>query len=103
MILDQTIVVTDKVRYVGDPVAAVAAIDIFAAEEALCSIKVDYEELEGVFSVDEALAPDATLIHNNIPVPPALQAVLNPSQDQYLQSLQTEAWGCRRVPGTDLF
>src|SRR5688572_9234798 len=61
---DQTIVAVDKVRYVGDPVAAVAAIDEATAEEALSRIEVEYEELPAVTSIDEALAPGAPLVHD---------------------------------------
>ncbi len=60
---DQTIVAVDKVRYAGDPVAAVAAVDEATAEEALSLIDVDYEELPAVASLDEALAPGAPLVH----------------------------------------
>jgi CO/xanthine dehydrogenase Mo-binding subunit len=80
MIMDQGIVAIDKVRYAGDPVAAVAAVDGFAAEEALSLIKVEYEELKGVFGVEEALAPDAPLIHDTIPVPPYVQHLFSPVQ-----------------------
>jgi CO/xanthine dehydrogenase Mo-binding subunit len=61
---DQTIVAVDKVRYAGDPVAAVAAVDEATAEEALTLIEVDYEELPMVTSLDEALAPGAPLVHD---------------------------------------
>ena len=61
---DQSIVAVDKVRYAGDPVAAVAAVDEATAEEALASIEVDYEELPAVTGLDEALAPDAPLVHD---------------------------------------
>ncbi|MGH7798909.1 MAG: xanthine dehydrogenase family protein molybdopterin-binding subunit [Candidatus Binatia bacterium] len=61
---DQTIVAVNKVRYAGDPVAAVAAVDEATAEEALAVIEVDYEELPVVTSLDEALAPDAPLVHD---------------------------------------
>lgn len=61
---DQSIVAFDKVRYVGDPVAAVAAIDAAAAEEALERIEVDYEEMPAVTTIDEALAPGAPLVHD---------------------------------------
>ena len=63
---DQTIVAIDKVRYVGDPVAAVAAVDEATAEEALSLIDVEYEELPAVTSIEEALAPDAPLVHDCI-------------------------------------
>jgi len=61
---DQTIVAVDKVRYVGDPVAAVAAATPAIAEEALELIEVDYQELPAVTNLDEALAPGAALVHD---------------------------------------
>jgi hypothetical protein len=62
---DQTIVAVDKVRYVGDPVAAVAAVDEATAEEALALIDVEYQELPAVSSLEEALAPGAVLVHDS--------------------------------------
>ena len=46
---DEHIFAIDKVHYVGQPVAAVAAIDEDTAEEALSLIEVEYEELPAVF------------------------------------------------------
>ncbi len=60
---DQTALCVDKVRYVGDAVALVVAETEAAAEEALALIEVDYEDLPGVFSPEEALRPDAPKIH----------------------------------------
>ena len=60
---DELIFALDKVRYVGDEVAAVAAIDQEIAREALGLIQVDYEELPAVFSMDEAMRSDAPRIH----------------------------------------
>ncbi len=62
---DQPIVATDKVRYVGDPVAAVAAVSYGAADEALELIDVEYEQLPPVTTIEEALAPNAPLVHEN--------------------------------------
>ncbi len=59
----------DKVRYVGEEIAAVAATDELIAEEALGLIKVNYEELPAVFDPEEAVKPGAPRIHdveNNI-------------------------------------
>lgn len=56
----------DKVRFIGDEVAAVAAIHPDIAEEAISLIHVEYDELPAVFSIDEALAQDAPLIHDEI-------------------------------------
>jgi len=66
---DQTIVATEKVRHVGDPVAAVAALTVDAAEEALKLIEVDYEELPAVLDVHEALKPGAALVHESVKLP----------------------------------
>src|SRR6266566_2190152 len=45
----------EKVRYVGDPIAAVAAVDVEIAASACDAISVEYEVLEPVMSIDEAL------------------------------------------------
>lgn len=66
---DQTIVAVEKVRHVGDPVAAVAALTVDAAEEALKLIEVEYEELPAVLGVDDALRPGAVLVHDSIKLP----------------------------------
>jgi 4-hydroxybenzoyl-CoA reductase alpha subunit len=62
---DKTMLCTDKVRYVGDEVAAVAAIDENTALEALDLIKVDYEPLPAVFEAEEAMKPEAPLVHED--------------------------------------
>ncbi len=60
---DQSIVAVDKVRYVGDPVAAVMAEDPAIAEAALDLIEVEYEELPKVTNIEEATAPGAIQVH----------------------------------------
>ncbi|HHY59838.1 MAG TPA: molybdopterin-dependent oxidoreductase [Clostridia bacterium] len=62
-ILDQPVLADDKVRMMGDAVALVAAESEEIAQEALSLIKVEYEELPGYFTVEEALAEDALPIH----------------------------------------
>ncbi len=52
-----------KVRFIGDEVAAVAAVDERTAEEALRLIKVEYEDLPALFDPIEAMKDDAPLIH----------------------------------------
>jgi CO/xanthine dehydrogenase Mo-binding subunit len=64
---DETALAQDKVRFIGDEVAAVAAVDRDTAEEALALIKVEYEELTGLFDLDAALAPGAPAIHEATP------------------------------------
>src|SRR4030042_1523297 len=61
---DETILAVDKVRYVGDEVAAVAAVDWETAQEALGLIQVDYEELPAVFDPFEAMTEGAPQIHD---------------------------------------
>ena len=63
---DMPVLCWDKVRYIGDRVAAVAAETPEAAEEALLLIQVDYELLPAVFDPMEAMKPDAPLIHDDI-------------------------------------
>lgn len=56
-----------KVRYLGEEVAAVAAMDLDTAEEALSLIKVEYEPLEAVTDPTEAMVEGAPLVHENKP------------------------------------
>ena len=60
---DQFVLANDRVRYVGEEVAAVAAVDEDAACEALDLIEVEYEELPAVFDPLEAMKSDAPEIH----------------------------------------
>ncbi len=69
--VDQQALESDKVRYIGDEIAAVAAVDEETAEEALKLIDVQYEILPAVFDMVEAMKPGAPQIHeamNNIAV-----------------------------------
>lgn len=59
------VIAIQKARYVGEPVAAVAAEDEETAEEALSLIKVDYEELPSAVGLEAALRHGAPLIHEN--------------------------------------
>jgi len=60
---DEYPLAVDKVRYIGDGVAAVAAVDEATAEEALNLIQVEYEVLPAVFDPEEAMKPEAPVIH----------------------------------------
>jgi len=60
---DKHIFARDRVRYIGEPVAAVAAVSEDIAEEALELIEVEYELLQPVFDPELAFQPDAPLIH----------------------------------------
>jgi CO/xanthine dehydrogenase Mo-binding subunit len=63
VIKDEHFLAVDKVRYMGDEVAAVAAIDEEIAEEALDLVEVEYEELPVIFDPEEAMRPEAPQIH----------------------------------------
>lgn len=70
-IRDRPIVAIDRVRFVGEPVAAVAATDEAIAEAAIRAIAVEYDELPVVATLADALAPGATLVHDQ-PIQPGL-------------------------------
>lgn len=61
-IRDRHILARDKVRFLGEAVAAVAADKVEAAEEALALIKVEYEEFPGVFDAEEAMKPNPSVV-----------------------------------------
>ena len=81
VIQDQPFLAMDKVRYVGEPVVAVAAETEAVAQEALEKIKVKYEELPAVFDPREAAARGAPLIHDDL--------------EKYVRS------DCEIIPGTN--
>lgn len=60
---DQPVMARGKVRHFGEAVAAVAAEDLVTARRALAKIKVEYEELPGVYAPEDALKPGAPVIH----------------------------------------
>jgi 4-hydroxybenzoyl-CoA reductase subunit alpha len=61
---DETALAVDKVRYIGEPVAAIAALDEDTAFEALSLIDVEYEPLEPIFTIEEALEREDVKIHD---------------------------------------
>lgn len=60
---DETALCVDRVRYIGDGVAAVAAVDEETANSALRRIRVEYEQLPAILEPEDALEPDAPQIH----------------------------------------
>jgi len=60
---DETIFCHDRVRYVGDEIAAVAAVDLETAMEAVSLIKVEYEELPVLLTIEDAMAQGAPVLH----------------------------------------
>ena len=61
---DEHTLCIDKVRFIGDPVAAIAAIDEDTAFEALSLIDVEYEQLDTIGSIEEALSKNEPRIHD---------------------------------------
>jgi 2-furoyl-CoA dehydrogenase large subunit len=57
---------TDKVRFVGEPVAVVVARDRYLAEDAAEAVVVDYEPLPAVVDVEKALEPGAPILHEAV-------------------------------------
>jgi CO/xanthine dehydrogenase Mo-binding subunit len=64
---DQPVVARDKVRYVGEPVALIAAESPQQAEDALYAFEIDYEELPAVYDPVEAMQPGAPQLHDATP------------------------------------
>lgn len=60
-------VATDRVRYVGEPVAVVVAADRYLARDALDLIVVDYEPLDAVVDAEAAMAPGAPQLYDEAP------------------------------------
>lgn len=60
---DRPLIAIDRVRFVGEPVVAVAAVDPATADEALALIDVAFAERPTAVTIDDALAPDAPHLH----------------------------------------
>jgi CO/xanthine dehydrogenase Mo-binding subunit len=65
-IVDKAVLAVGKVRYFGEAVAAVAAVDADTAEKAVDLIEVEYEPLPVLLDVKEAVKPDAILVHEDL-------------------------------------
>lgn len=64
---DQPILCDEKVRFLGDPIAVVAAETLGQAQAAAAAVEVDYEPLPVMMSPDEALAEGAVQVHDEYP------------------------------------
>jgi 4-hydroxybenzoyl-CoA reductase subunit alpha len=64
---DETALAVDKVRYIGDNIACVAAVDEATADRALRLIEVDYEVLPAYFDPEESMKAETDLIHDGKP------------------------------------
>ncbi|RTL75820.1 MAG: 2Fe-2S iron-sulfur cluster binding domain-containing protein [Bradyrhizobiaceae bacterium] len=63
-VADQPIMARDKVRYVGEPMVAVAAQTLAAARKAVSKIHVEYELLPAIFDPDDAMREGAPMVHD---------------------------------------
>ena len=63
LVYDMPVLAIDRVRFIGEKVAVVAAEDPDMAEDALASIDVEYEEMPAVFDAHEAMRSEAPLLH----------------------------------------
>ena len=61
---DHPALAVDRVRFVGEPIAAVVATDPYIARDALDLIEVEYDELPVVVDLDKAIEPDSTVIYD---------------------------------------
>ena len=63
-----TVLAVDRVRYYGDPIAIVGAVDPDVLRDAMELIDIEYEDIPGVYDPEEAMKPDAPRIHgdNNV-------------------------------------
>ncbi|MGO4392293.1 xanthine dehydrogenase family protein molybdopterin-binding subunit [Variovorax sp. M-6] len=64
---DEDVLARHHVRYVGEPVAAVAAVDLATARRAIELIEVEYEELPALLTPEESLSEGAPAIHEEFP------------------------------------
>lgn len=83
--IDKRIIAKDIVRYQGEVVAAVAAVDEKTADEAISLIKIEYEKLPSIQTIDEALEAKI-LVHEDINDLEYLKGVFFPQKDSNIAS-----------------
>lgn len=85
---DQPFLAVEKVRYIGESIAVVAAISPQIAEDALSLIRVEYEQLPAVLNVEDALKHDKLLVHenfNNFRYAPGFKPIENSNICRYIE------------------
>ena len=65
-LFDQQVLAREKVRWIGEPVALVAAETPELAARAAALVQVAYDDLPPVYGLDEAMAPGAALVHERL-------------------------------------
>jgi CO/xanthine dehydrogenase Mo-binding subunit len=88
---DMPVLARERVRFIGEKVAAVAADSVEIADEAVNLIRVDYRELPAVFDLLAAIEPNATLIHD----PALIRAWAAPRQvvPEHPNGVSQLSWG----------
>ena len=86
---DVPLLANEVVRYIGEPVAAVAAVDEDTAQQALDLIDVEYEELPAVLDPLEAVKEDAPLVHPDVNSYIGLPQLLDKPSNLFARNL----WG----------
>ena len=87
LLRDCPVLAREKVLFVGDKVAAVAADDPDIAEEALLLIDVEYEDLTPVFDPEEAMTDDAPTLHENMASYPGLPQPVSAVNNVFAQNV----------------
>lgn len=77
-LLDEPFMATDRVRFIGEAVAGVIAVDEATAEEAVGLIDVTYEELPAIFDPLAAMAPGSPLVHEDVATYRRASSAINP-------------------------
>ncbi|HWR45969.1 xanthine dehydrogenase family protein molybdopterin-binding subunit [Sporomusa sp.] len=83
--IDKRVLARGKVRYQGEPVVAVAAVDEETAERALTLVKIEYKELPSVMTIDAALE-GKILVHEDINELEYIKGVFFPQPDSNIAS-----------------
>ena len=86
--VDRPVIASGEAKYHGDPVAAVVGVSKEAAIQGASAVRVEYEELPGIYSIDDALDPDAPLV-----VDPELRAPDDPLRATNLRQQWDWGWG----------
>ena len=89
-LLDMPVLAREKVRFIGERVAAVAAEDKDVAEEAAELIEVEYEDLPAVFDPIEAMQEGAPILHHNINSYKGLPKPVQEPTNRYIHNLWTK-------------
>src|SRR5499425_3112700 len=97
VVKDQPVVAMDRVRYVGEVIAAVAAEGRDIAEEALDLIEVEYEPLPAVFDPVEAMKPEAPILHKE-----SARSEIRLDKDSFAFKSNTNVLNTYHVEGGDI-